>query len=81
MNMTVGSGHEYDGRHGSIHGHVLTKNALARAIGSLLFEVEPGDWRSLLTAVIVLSAVAAGVAWVLARRAGRVDPLVALRSE
>ena len=50
-------------------------------IGSLLFEVEPGDWRSLLTAVIVLSAVAAVAAWVPARRAGRVDPLVALRSE
>ena len=55
--------------------------ALARAIGSLLYDVEPGDWRSLLTAVIVLSAVAAVAAWVPARRAGRVDPLVALRSE
>jgi ABC-type antimicrobial peptide transport system permease subunit len=55
--------------------------ALSRAIGSLLFEVEPGDWRSLATAVIVLSSVAAVSAWVPARRAARVDPLVALRSE
>jgi predicted lysophospholipase L1 biosynthesis ABC-type transport system permease subunit len=55
--------------------------AVGRAIGSLLYEVEPGDWTSLAGAVIVLSSVAAAAAWVPARRASRVDPLAALRSE
>jgi predicted permease len=54
---------------------------LAGTITSLLYGVQPGDWRSLTSAVAVLLAVALLAAWVPARRAGRVDPLVALRHE
>jgi putative ABC transport system permease protein len=52
-----------------------------RAIRSLLFGVQPGDWTSVAAAVGVLMAVAGLSAWIPARRAARVDPMVALRSE
>ena len=52
-----------------------------RAIQSLLFGVPPGDWKSIAAALGVLMIVAAFSAWVPARRASRVDPMVALRSE
>ena len=55
--------------------------ATARTIGSFLYGVEPGDWKSVAVAVTVLSIVALVSAWAPARRAARVDPLVALRSE
>jgi predicted permease len=55
--------------------------ATGRAIRSLLYGVEPGDWRSVAAALGVLIAVAAMAAWIPARRASRVDPMVALRSE
>ncbi|HEU4894166.1 MAG TPA: ABC transporter permease [Vicinamibacterales bacterium] len=52
-----------------------------RAIGSLLFGVQSGDWRSVAAALGVLMSVAALAGWIPARRASRVDPMVALRSE
>ncbi len=52
-----------------------------RAIGSLLFGVQPGDWKSLAAALGGLMIVAPFSAWVPARRASRVDPMVSLRSE
>jgi predicted permease len=52
-----------------------------RAIGSLLFDIQPGDWKSVAAALGVLMTVAAFAAWIPARRASRVDPMVALRSE
>jgi predicted permease len=52
-----------------------------RAIRSLLFGVQPGDWTSVAAAIAVLIAVAGLSAWIPARRAARVDPMVALRSE
>jgi predicted permease len=52
-----------------------------RAIRGLLFGVQPGDWQSVTGAVAVLMIVAAISAWVPARRASRLDPLIALRSE
>jgi ABC-type antimicrobial peptide transport system permease subunit len=54
---------------------------LSRGMASLLFEVTPGDMRSLAVAVGALIIVAAMSAWLPARRAARVDPLVALRSD
>ena len=54
---------------------------IGRAIRSLLFGVQPGDWASVAAAVGVLMAVAGLAAWIPARRAARVDPMVALRSE
>jgi putative ABC transport system permease protein len=55
--------------------------ALARVIESMLFEVEPFDAASYAAVAAVLLAVAALACYVPARRAMRVDPLVALRAE
>jgi putative ABC transport system permease protein len=52
-----------------------------RAIGSVLYEVEPLDTASFALAVTVLGAAALLASWLPARRAARVDPMVALRSE
>ena len=55
--------------------------AASRSVGSLLYEVKPGDPASILTAVgtMLIAAIAAGYGP--ARRASKVDPIVALRSE
>jgi putative ABC transport system permease protein len=50
-----------------------------RLLQSLLFEVRAHDPVLLLTAVVILLAVAIGAAWIPARRAAKVDPMVALR--
>jgi predicted permease len=55
--------------------------ATGQFIASSLFEVSPGDPRSAVVAVAILSAVAAAAAWLPARRASKVDPLAALRTE
>lgn len=52
-----------------------------RAIRSLLFGVQPGDWKSVAAALGVLMMVAGFSAWLPARRASRLDPMVTLRSE
>jgi ABC-type antimicrobial peptide transport system permease subunit len=46
-----------------------------------LFEVSPFDPMTLITAVLVISAVILGAAWLPAHRATRIDPMVALRYE
>jgi len=54
---------------------------LARAIQSLLFEVQPGDPVTLGLCAALFAAVSALACWIPARRATRVDPIVALRHE
>jgi len=55
--------------------------AAARVIKSLLFAVEPRDPLTFTAVPLVLLAVALLACYVPARRALRVDPLVALRAE
>jgi ABC-type antimicrobial peptide transport system permease subunit len=53
----------------------------ARLLESLLFGVKPGDEVTFLAMTLVLTAVAALAGYVPARRASRIDPMSALRSE
>ena len=55
--------------------------AAGRTVASLLFGVKPLDPASLSIAAVVMSIVAGLAAYVPARRAARLDPLVALRVE
>ena len=55
--------------------------ALGRFLASLLFEIQPTDPITLVMASVVLLAVTVLACWLPARRASRIDPLVALRSE
>ncbi|HAB15317.1 MAG TPA: ABC transporter permease [Verrucomicrobiota bacterium] len=54
---------------------------LSRFLASLLFEINPTDPATLAVASIILVGVTAVACWLPARRAARVDPMVALRSE
>ena len=55
--------------------------AASRLIGSFLFGVTPTDGATMTAATVVLMAVSALAVYVPARRAARVDPMVALRNE
>jgi predicted permease len=59
----------------------VTAAAAVRTISSLLFGLQPFDPATFVTAPLVLVAIATIAAYVPARHAARVDPLVALRSE
>jgi predicted permease len=52
-----------------------------RLLKTLLFETSPADMRVALLVVALLAAIAAIAAWVPSRRAAKVDPMIALRSE
>jgi len=54
--------------------------ALARGLEGLLFEVTPGDPRTLLGVLVVLAVVATIAGYVPARRAAAIDPMTALRA-
>lgn len=60
---------------------VLGGAALSRLLGALLFEVDPLDPITFAAVPLLLLAVSLVAAWIPARRAARVDPVVALRAE
>ena len=53
--------------------------AAARAIRTLLFGIDPGDPVTFTVVPLILAGVALAACYLPARRAMRVDPLVALR--
>jgi ABC-type antimicrobial peptide transport system permease subunit len=55
--------------------------ALSQLIKSQLFGVQPSDPVTLVTVLVVMGLVATAAAWLPARRAARVDPIIALRRE
>jgi len=55
--------------------------AVTRLLSSMLFEVKPGDPVTLMGVSLLLMLVALAACYIPARRASRVDPLVALRHE
>ena len=60
---------------------VLASLAASRVIESLLFELTPTDASAIVQAVVVMTVVALVAAYLPARRAARVDPLIALRCD
>ncbi len=60
---------------------VVAALGLSQLIASQLYGVGPGDPRALAASVLLLVAVALLACWLPARRAARVDPIVALRTE
>lgn len=60
---------------------LLAALALTRQLEGLLYEIKPNDPATLAAAILVLLTVGLIAAYLPARRAARVDPVVALRSE
>jgi predicted permease len=60
---------------------VVAARAVSRLMSAMLFEVSPADPRTYAAVTVVLLATALIAAYVPARRAAAVDPMVALRSE
>ncbi len=55
--------------------------AVSRLLTAFLFGITPSDPAAFSAAAIVLTLVASIAAWIPARRAARIDPLIALRTE
>jgi putative ABC transport system permease protein len=55
--------------------------AATRSIGSILYGLKPTDPATTLAAILLMASVAMFAGYVPARRAARVDPMVALRHE
>jgi len=60
---------------------VLASLAVTKTAASLLYELKPNDPLTIALATLLLAAVAALAGYVPARRAARVDPMIALREE
>jgi predicted permease len=60
---------------------VLAALVLSQLIASQLYGVSPSDPWALVAAVLLVAAIAFVACWLPARRAARVDPIVALRAE
>jgi putative ABC transport system permease protein len=60
---------------------LLSALALTRVIARFLFEVQPRDFATFIVVPVLVAIVAALAVWLPARRASRVDPVVALRYE
>ncbi|HEX2269544.1 MAG TPA: ADOP family duplicated permease, partial [Pyrinomonadaceae bacterium] len=60
---------------------VLTSLAVTKTAASLLYELKPNDPLTIALATLLLAGVAALAGYLPARRAARVDPMVALRDE
>ena len=60
---------------------ILVSLALTRLLKSLLFGVEPTDSVTFVGVALLLAGVAAASIWIPARRATRIDPVVALKYE
>jgi ABC-type antimicrobial peptide transport system permease subunit len=54
---------------------------VTRLLGTMLYDVKPGDPITLIAVTLLLMLVALAACYIPARRATRVDPLVALRHE
>jgi ABC-type antimicrobial peptide transport system permease subunit len=54
---------------------------LARSIRSLLFEIGPGDPMTLSAVALLLGGIALVACYIPARRATRIDPMLALRCD
>jgi ABC-type antimicrobial peptide transport system permease subunit len=65
---------------GAVFG-VAAALAVTRYLGSILYGVHPGDPVTLIVVAAILMIVALAACWIPARRAARVDPMVALRYE
>ena len=53
----------------------------ARATASVLYGIKPGDWLTYTSVAFILLVVALTASYIPARRATKVDPMVALRNE
>jgi putative ABC transport system permease protein len=59
---------------------LLIGAALTRLVRSMLYEIQPGDPVTFAGVAILLATIAIVAAFLPARRAARVDPIIALRS-
>jgi putative ABC transport system permease protein len=66
---------------GGIVAGLIGALAMARVLANWLYGIQPSDPATFITTIATLTAVALLACWIPARRAAKVDPLVALRYE